>query len=266
MHADTIGSVASSWKDIRLRGNFFQIGGVLVLVVSDEPNLWNLTDGSHATGRAVRSVGTRMDQRGVLMMLRKMLAAVTLVALVGAGAPAIAGGCKGCDKIAAGADGFCCGHGRAFGVKLTSKKLYEALSGVAYKEGDIKCPGCKEAAKHGGKCKHCKVAATHGKFYKSAVAYMLAKGDPISEEKASHCPGCKKAYASNGFCTGCNVGFVAGRMYKDKDDYEAALDAHKTLEKAAQAASHCEGCGIAMVLDGECEHCKVSFKNGKKVG
>lgn len=198
------------------------------------------------------------------MMFRTMLMFAAVVTVVGAGAPAIAGDCKGCAKIASGEDGFCCGKGKAFGIQLASEKLYEVLSGFQYKASDIKCPGCKTAAKTSGKCSHCNLAAANGKFYRSPVAYTLVKGEPISAKKASYCGGCKIAHKDNGRCTGCNVGFVAGRMFKDKDDYKAALVAHKTLEKAAQESSHCETCAIAMVLDGTCKHCKVSFKNGKK--
>ena len=71
------------------------------------------------------------------------------------------------------------------------------------------------------------------------------------------------ALSKNGFCTGCNVGFVVKRMFNEKEDYEVALAARKTLETAA--GSKCESCAVAMVTDGECAQCKVSFKDGKTV-
>jgi hypothetical protein len=36
----------------------------------------------------------------------------------------------------------------------------------------------------------------------------------------------------------------------------------KVLRDAAK--TKCEGCAIAMVSDGKCDQCKVSFKDGKK--
>jgi len=34
---------------------------------------------------------------------------------------------------------------------------------------------------------------------------------------------------------------------------------------AAKTAEKCEACAVAMVTDGNCAACKVSFKDGKKV-
>ena len=106
-------------------------------------------------------------------MLRTLLTLAGVVALLGAGAPAIAGGCKGCDKVAHKGEGFCCGKGQAFGVELTSRKLYNQLEGHAVDTEKIKCSGCKYAAKTGGRCSHCNVGIANGKAYTSTVAHMM---------------------------------------------------------------------------------------------
>ena len=62
-------------------------------------------------------------------MFRTMFSLLAVAAVVGMSTPALAGGCKGCAKVAKSGDGFCCGKGKAFGVKLSSKKLYAALAG-----------------------------------------------------------------------------------------------------------------------------------------
>ncbi len=203
-------------------------------------------------------------------MVRKVLMAISVAAFVAATAPAMAGGCKGCDKLAKSRDGWCCGKGKAFGVELASKKLYTALAGHEADGEKIRCPGCKTALKTSGKCKHCKVAAADGKLFRSPVAHALAKGKLVSTHGtsscASGCAGCKEAFRSNGWCDKCGVGLVAGRMFKGQSDHKAALVAYKTLTKAASAASNCEACAVAMVTDGSCEHCKVKFKDGKITG
>lgn len=199
-------------------------------------------------------------------MVRTMLTLVASVALFGAAVPAMAGGCSGCAKVAKSDDGFCCGKGKAFGVKVSSKKLYAALAGHKIDAKDIKCPGCKKAAKTNGSCEHCGVAAANGKFYHSKVSYVLAKGKPMSAKEAGHCSGCVSAHKSNAFCAGCNAGFVAGRVFRGKDVHQAALAAFKTLTKAAEAATKCEACAVAMVTDGKCAHCNVAFKDGKMAG
>ena len=114
-------------------------------------------------------------------MARRLIMALSVVVFVRANVPAMAGGCKGCNKIAEGKDGFCCGKGSAFGVKLTSQKLYEALKGKEIKPEQAKncpCADCKTALKTNGKCDRCKVAG--GKMYASPVSYALAKGAPMS--------------------------------------------------------------------------------------
>ncbi|MHC4093684.1 MAG: hypothetical protein ACYSVY_26010 [Planctomycetota bacterium] len=161
--------------------------------------------------------------------------------------PAAAKDCTGCKTIADKGEGFCleCGKGEIFGVKLDLKKLYDALAGQAIEKDKIKCPGCKVAAKTDGSCSHCRIGMAHGKAYHSPVAHKLAKGKPYTEKKAEHCPDCKDAFAKNGFCTACNAGFVAHRQFKDKDNYDAAMKAHKTLVKATEIGKKCETCAVS---------------------
>lgn len=196
---------------------------------------------------------------------RNVMVLACALALVGMVSP-VKAGCKGCDKVAKSGDGFCCGKGKAFGVELTSKKLYGALAGFKVDKDKIKCAGCKKAAETSGRCDNCKMSMANGKAYHSTVSHSLAKGKLVSAEKAASCGGCKTAHKDSGFCTGCNVGFVASRMFKDKETYEAAKTAFATLVKAATAAKKCVGCAIAMVTDSECKACSINFKGGKAQG
>jgi hypothetical protein len=195
-------------------------------------------------------------------MLRVLATLGCAALIMGLTVPASAhDGCEGCAKVKKEGEGFCCGHGKAFGVELSSMNLYKAVSGEEVKADEMKCPGCKKAAHDGGEC--CGKTYVQGKVYKAPVAIVLAKGEKVSEADAAHCEGCKKAYSDNGYCEHCGAGIVAGRLYKGKEAYQAALAAHETLAKAA--AEKCETCGIAMVTDGTCDHCKATFKNGEKI-
>lgn len=200
-------------------------------------------------------------------MVRRMMIVSSVAAILATTAPVFAGGCKGCNKVAEKGEGFCCGKGKVFGVELSSKKLYAALVGDKVDPATAaKCPcsDCKKALKTNGKCDKCQFVA--GKKYQSPVAYVLAKGTPISAELIAACPKrcehCKAAFKKDGRCDKCGVGFVAGRMYDNEKDHAAALVAFKTLTKAATAANHCEQCAVALVTDGKCKACNVSFKNG----
>ena len=198
-------------------------------------------------------------------MLRTMLTLLSIVAVVGATSPAVAGDCKGCKAVAKKGEGFHCGKGQIFGVKLASQKLYESLAGKEIDAANIKCAGCKTAVETSGKCEHCKVAMANGRVYHSMVGHTLAKGMPVTAKKAAKCGGCKTAHKENGFCKHCRVGFVAGRVFAAKKVYEAATKAFETLAKAVETAPKCEVCAVAMVTDGRCDSCDVSFKDGKKI-
>ena len=54
------------------------------------------------------------------------------------------------------------------------------------------------------------------------------------------------------------------RVFKDKDAYNEGIKARETVRLAAKTAKKCEPCAVAMVTDGSCAMCKVSFKDGKK--
>ena len=196
-------------------------------------------------------------------MTRFLLACVCGAAFLAVSSPAVVA-CPGCDQVVKDKEGFCCGKGMAFGINLTSEKLYKTLAGVEMDSTKMKCGLCKKAAETDGKCAHCNVQFAKGKAYKSPVSYALAKGDPIAKEKVAKCKGCLIAHSTDKRCTACDVGFVAQRMFKGVDLYEAARVAFATLTEAAKVAQKCEACAIAMVTDGKCDKCKVSFKNGKK--
>ncbi len=161
-----------------------------------------------------------------------------------------------------------CGHcdgGVAFGHHTKSEKLVAALAGHQTKEDGIKCDGCKAAFKNNADCAHCKAGFRPGFEFHSPVSLALAKGEVV-DMGAIQCPRCKTiAEKGKGECTGCKTGMVAGLMFKDKDNIKAARKANKLLAKAVKTADKCEGCAVAMVSDGTCEHCKISFKEGRKV-
>jgi hypothetical protein len=196
-------------------------------------------------------------------MQRALFVLICVGAVVAFVVPAEAG-CKGCEQVAAKGEGFCCDKGIAYGVRIKSKKLYGALEGKEVAVDKIKCPGCKSAVQSDGVCESCKVGIANGKMYHSMVAYRLAKGNPTSPE-AMKCAGCVTAAKKNGFCNRCKVGFVANRAFKNKADFGPATEAHATLVKAAETVPRCEDCAVALVTDGTCAACKVSFKDGKKV-
>lgn len=185
-------------------------------------------------------------------------------------------------KTSAKKDGWCtdCKVGFVDGVKIKSRKLYDALQGELVSADKTSCSGCKAAAAKAATSKltSAKLASDKGatccgktfvgkKSYRSPVAAILASGHPVDMAKIadSKCEGCKAAAKNNGFCKDCGVGIVAGRLYKGKENFAKAQQAYATLVKASKAVDVCEGCAVAMVTDSKCESCKVSFKDGKMI-
>jgi hypothetical protein len=217
---------------------------------------------------------------------RPLLVSAAVIAMLAFSATVYATDCT-CTAAKTG-DGWCehCQVGYVAGVKIQSNKLYDALQGQPVKDAaSIKCPACKAAFENDGTCNHCRASFVGKTRYGSNVAYRLARGQamaadgaacPVSGTKcsgqekkcagaAAKCAGCKGQLADGGWCEGCKVGLVGHRLFKDKVAYEEAAAARETLKTAAKTAEKCEACAVAMVTDGNCTTCKVSFKDGKKV-
>ncbi|MGE3181900.1 MAG: hypothetical protein AB7N71_09735 [Phycisphaerae bacterium] len=201
-------------------------------------------------------------------MLKRMGIAFGMMATLALANHAFAGDhAHACCEKASANNAWCSGCKVGFfdGEKMTCNNLHTALAGMKVDAAKAQCDGCKKAIASNGTCDHCKVSVADGVAYKSPVAYALMVGTPMEAEKAAAmCKDCGAACKSGGWCSECKVGFVAGRMYKGEEQYKAAKDAHQTLVNAIKACDKCEGCAVAMVTNGTCAQCKVSFENGKK--
>jgi hypothetical protein len=165
------------------------------------------------------------------------------------------------------ANGWCqdCKVGYVDGVKISSKKLYEALEGKSFTTAsEMKCKGCKEAFAKDGVCEHCHIGFANKSAYRAMPAYCLARGE-AKDPAEMKCPQCKAYVADHGWCDHCNVGMVGNRAFKDKEAYAEAVKAREVLLAAVKAATKCETCAVAMVTDGTCASCKISFEDGKPV-
>ncbi len=133
---------------------------------------------------------------------------------------------------------------------------------------------CKDFAKSGeGWCGHCHsgmvchVDCKGEKVYKamkdSSYAKCVENGEAVKASDVK-CADCKKMCDAHkdGWCKKCSAGLVGGRVFKGKEAYDKAEHCMATLRNAGKAK--CDGCAIAMLSDGKCDHCKVSYKDGKK--
>jgi len=203
-----------------------------------------------------------------------LVRSVAVAAMIWSLSPsAMAGGA--CCKEMAEKGGWCdhCKVGFVSTVQTQSKKLYDALQGVAVssdKAGGCGCAGCKAGMEKNGSCEKCNTHFANHAMYHSAVAARLAVGKPVSESDPT-CAKCKEYVAKNGvaatnemigWCDECKAGIVKGRRFETKESFEAAKAAYELVARAAKAAEKCEDCAVAMVTDSKCEHCNVTFKDG----
>ncbi len=202
--------------------------------------------------------------------MRRVMVTVACLTAVAAWSGAVyAGDCAGCAVIKKDGQGYCdhCGSGKIYGLKVASRKLYDALAGEEGKIDDLKkspCSGCKTAAAKSGDCAHCKVFVANDRIYHSGTARALARGERV-DAHGLECKRCAYAAGKSGSCKACDKHFAADRSYKTASFHEAALKAYETVKQAVRDASHCENCAVARVADGTCKDCKVAFKNGKPV-
>lgn len=170
-----------------------------------------------------------------------------------------------CAGVRKSGEGWCrkCESGAMYGVAIKSHKLYEALQGSPVADvSSIRCLECRKAAKSKGTCERCHLNFYEGKMYKSAIARALAEGRSFDAAKSKCClcrDNSRKGVVA--FCANCDAGPIGGRLYHGEAVFKKAEAALGILKAAAM--TKCEGCAIAMITDGKCDHCKVEFKGGK---
>ena len=52
---------------------------------------------------------------------------------------------------------------------------------------------------------------------------------------------------------------------RNREDFQVAAMEYDKLLKAREAVLRCEMCAVAMIYDGTCPSCKITYKDGKPV-
>lgn len=196
-------------------------------------------------------------------MTRRLLVLASLLAIVGAATPTIAGDEKESTESAKKGEGFFHERGKVFGIALTSEKLYHVLLGEKVDPEKVHCASCKDAIKTHGVCKEHKIGVANGRRYHSPFAYALALGDPVDPKKVEKCSTCKQALKDNAFCKSCNVGYAANRVFEGREAHRDGSVAYQMLMKAAELARECEVCGVARATNGNCPKHKNAYRYQK---
>jgi hypothetical protein len=159
-----------------------------------------------------------------------------------------------------------CKVGYVAGLRIESHLLFEEIDshGHDVDPARIECPSCRKALAVDGFCERCTMGFVHKQAYMSRLTYYVAKGETKDIDKIA-CPSCRENSQTHGWCDACGVGMVGNVAFKVRDDFEPAAKAYGVLCEAVRTLKRCESCAVAMVLDGHCPFCKLTYRNGAKV-
>lgn len=161
---------------------------------------------------------------------------------------------------------WCDVHDRGYvaGVEIRSAELFEALDAHGHEIDDeyLDCETCKRFKKDGGFCEDHGRGWVGGLAYMSKLTYHLASGT-LRDGDAIECPVCRKNADTHGWCAKCGVGMFGPVEVSGRQTFQELDHAYHTLLEAQKTTERCELCAGAMVIDGRCPVCKISYKDGK---
>jgi hypothetical protein len=129
---------------------------------------------------------------------------------------------------------------------------------------------CELERTRSGWCESCRVGYVGATAIRSQALYDAL--DPHGHDvdvPGLACAACREAARSDGFCAQHGRGFVGGRAYLSRLSYHVARGEPASVEHelgllatAVQTLERCELCAAAMVLDGTCPKCRLSYGRG----
>ncbi len=153
------------------------------------------------------------------------------------------------------------------------------LAGVAYRFAPVRegsaAPACScpTARAENGWCEACGVGYAAELEMRTKVVHdaLDLHGHDVDPRSFS-CASCQEALRTDGFCAACRRGFIAQRAYLSALAYHlahgeraAAEEDLRLVARALEVVPRCEFCAAAMVLDGTCPKCRVSYRAGNPV-
>jgi len=151
-------------------------------------------------------------------------------------------------------DGWCERHaaGRVAGLSVPSAQLFETLDphGHVIAHESVTCPTCVAAIRSDGYCNPCHIGWRDGLAYMTRLTWLLAGGTRTS--------------AADGLPEFPAVGGVVGNVrIADDATLTEALQAFEVLRSAVEMCDRCEVCACAMVYDGTCPDCNITYFAGR---
>lgn len=130
---------------------------------------------------------------------------------------------------------------------------------------------CALERQRNGWCESCRIGYVAEASIRSKELYdaLDAHGHDIDVAGLA-CPECRTAAAADGYCARHARGFVDQRAYLSRlafhlarGEPDAIQDELRLLSRAVETAERCGLCAAALVLDGTCPKCRLSYEGGR---
>ncbi len=98
------------------------------------------------------------------------------------------------------------------------------------------------------------------------LTWLVAQGRRA--ETVSLCPECRRraeslVWMEPHWCPTCSGGLVGTVFFDKRQIFDDTSDALDILRAAIREAERCELCGCAMVYDGTCPDCNITYLRGR---
>lgn len=130
---------------------------------------------------------------------------------------------------------------------------------------------CELERQRSGWCEKCGIGYVADLSIRSKMLYdaLDAHGHDI-DVAGLRCARCSAAVEADGYCADHRRGFVGGRAYFSRLAYHLARDEREEVQAelevlalAVRTLERCEVCAAAMVSDGVCPECRLSYRAGR---
>ncbi len=181
---------------------------------------------------------------------------------------------------ARGGNGWCqpCGIGYLASLPVRSKDIFDIVHphGHHANQATLTCVACRKAVLDDGFCERSGIGFVDNEAYFSKLAYYVAKGRPIDVDEID-CAVCTKLVGhyrhpkpenqaeTPGWCESCMAGYFGNFVYCDREEFEAASAEFQLLLRAVETTKRCQSCATAMLCEGRCPECNISYHLGRPV-
>jgi hypothetical protein len=163
--------------------------------------------------------------------------------------------------------GWCdaCSVGFVASFRVGSPELYETIHPHGHEVDPevVRCASCRRAIKENGWCDDCGAGYHSGEAYFSQLTYLLVQGEVVARPEALACAECRRHAQQHGWCVACSAGMVGNVRFAERSLFDRAARQLDIFFVARETVARCVFCAQAMIANGRCPECRVTYADGK---